>query len=227
MDVQPLSDALLRLVKHKSVSDKVSFHRREPNLSDRQKRQVRKIIKAQAEPNRKTTSLSSGTDITNTGHILDVSAIAQGDGDEQRVGDRVRPTSLRWNCFWTITTSDKTYCRMMVVRWHPDNAQDALDNVNLILEGGSYLAEPVSSDVARKKFDLLHDQTFLLAAATSNGSIPNAKILRKQIPLKQAITFNEGATTGKGKIYIIFLSNSASSNDCECAGEFRLRYKDV
>lgn len=207
-------------------------------LSTRQKQIVRKMIDARNETNDKDTPISSGTDITSTVLITDLTNISQGDAVGERVGDVVRPQSLQYSIRlsnWGASSASDNIphnIRMMLIRWNPDTANEDFTAINnVIIDGTDGVDSLITSDeVKRKKFNLIFDKQCVVRSVNSNSgdTYPVAKWYKGSVslPKNKPVRYNEGLTTGSGKLYLVLVSSSSTANTTECKAYLRLRYKE-
>lgn len=193
-------------------------------LSKRQRTIVRDIIKNQKEPNYIDHTISGGTDIVNSGAPEDIFSPPQGDGNGERVGDRIsfKSLSLNYTVYSNNTGSVSPVVRIILFKWKPDTANDT-PTLATILEGSTYIAPYVGEREARRKFNVVYDKMHICNPAATAG---NVHVVNKTIPLKGKVYFNEGLTTGSGKLYLLALSSTSVANTTEwgTGSRFRLRY---
>lgn len=199
-------------------------------LSARQKKIVRKIVQSQKERNIMVNEFGWGQDMTTASdYIFQLTNIAQGDGEGERLGDVIRPSSLQMN-FATMTGASATQgqrytMRVTILRWHPDTAIETPTNAK-VFENTSAL-QPfgcfITSDSARKKFDVLYDKKVVLHADRNgaNGSLVRCDFSKK---LSGLVRYNEAATTGSGNLYLIVSASGASANVTEIGGYINVNY---
>lgn len=206
-------------------------------LSQRQKREVQKMILKSGSPNYYNNDISSGTDLTQTGIVVDTTAVAQGDGQGERIQDKIQPTSLQMKGSVTYygtgvasSTNIPAVVRMLVVRWKPDTAQDNLTAWNQVIEGSDPWDNfPMFDEVSKKKFNILLEKRFLLCSDHStDAQHPIVKLIDETVPLKgNPIKYNEGLTTGNNKIYILMVSSDNTANSVETKIHYKLNYRDL
>lgn len=206
-------------------------------LSLRQKREVQKMILKSGSPNYYNNTTGSGTDVDQTGIVVDTTAVVQGDGQGERIQDKIQPTSLQLRGSVTFFGSGivsasnvPAVVRMMVVRWKPDTAQDDLTAWNQIIEGSDPWDNfPMFDEVSRKKFHILADKRFLLCSDHStDAQHPIVRLVNETIPLKgHPIKYNEGLTTGNNKLYLMLVSSDNTANAVECKILYKLNYRDL
>lgn len=206
-------------------------------LSLRQKREVQKMILKSGSPNYYNNSIASGTDLDQTGIVVDTTAVVQGDGQGERIQDKIQPMSLQLRGSVTFygagvasATNIPAVVRLMIVRWKPDTANDDLSAWNQVTEGSDPWDNfPKFDEVSRKKFHILHDQRFLLCSDHStDANHPIVRLVDLTIPLKgNPIKYNEGLTTGNNKVYILMCSSDNTANTVETKMYYKLNYRDL
>lgn len=152
------------------------------------------------------------TELVNTALLNDVTEVTQGVGTTQRVGDELKVVALDLRYAAAVTTGGATVpalARIIVFQWLQDTAATAPTLATVLLNTGTasdYPLSPYNADTVRSGYlGVLYDRTF----GVSN-LLPVAEHVR--ISVNKHIRFNAAATTGTGKIYIMYLSDQAASN---------------
>lgn len=195
-----------------------SDERRLRPLNTRQIKSVRRIVNSSKETHIYATTISGG-EVTSTVTFNDLSTIAQGDDHDQRLGDQVKCTRLRLKGNFTrddgasVDTFDQI--RVVVFIWHPDDANEPPAATTDILESATlYYHQPLQLEASkRKKFTVLYDSHFDLPTREGGDlkrSLKNISINKK---LRNTIYFNDAATTGRNKIYMMRLGFYAAGGD--------------
>jgi hypothetical protein len=178
---------------------------------------------------------------TTTPVLASLTDIAQGTGDEQRVGDSITPASLRMK--YSIyrdpsNTNILDYVRIFVFQWFPNSSNLAPTAAQL------FLLDPTTATVNYRsfwtidnlakgaaQFRVLYDKCHLLSGrATEYWNTSQAQIYDLTVslaPARKHIQFLAGSSTsGAGKIYIGNMSNTtagSSPTNFWYATEFRFR----
>lgn len=182
-------------------------------LSQRQKKQVKRIINAEHEP-KYILSASSYQYIDSNGWTLDLSPIAQGDTDVSRDGDQVRPRSLVFNYQIFLNNSTVTACqaRVIIFRWIPfdTTAPTVADLLNST--GSNYSVMSTFVHDKRDNFEVLYDN-YHMATTWLNGSSTQPYYKDINIPLtaNKPIKFVAGSTVGENKIYALVICDVSSA----------------
>jgi len=146
-----------------------------------------------------SSSLNPGT----AGAILDITQIAQGDGDQNRDGLQCKVVSVRTR--WQLTqhaSATQTFVRMM---WFIDNEQDgAAPTPSEVLEDVDTSGLP--NYVNRKRFSILKDVTYSLGDQT----IADGKWYRKLNMIANWET-TTAASHRNNALYFLYCSNEASN----------------
>lgn len=168
---------------------------------------ARRVVKSQSE--HKYFDFSSATGFDYGGSVLDISAVTQGGStDVTRSGDELRATSLLVNML--ITVADATnLCRIICFKWKQDSGL-ATPGVGDILNTIGSTSAPLSPYVhdQRGNFTVMYDKTWNLVLNTSRESV--VRKVKIKMGKKGKINFNGGGTTGRGKFYLLFISDSAA-----------------
>lgn len=171
------------------------------------KKMVNKAVKSSEEV--KHYSYSLAEELTSTIQFTDLSAyITQGDGWNERIGDRMKMNSLKIRGYVAPkSTGTGDIARIMIIQWRPDNAADQPSNGELF-EDISTVKEPVSGytieEAHRKKWKVLMDRTFLIPAYAQANSRKDlfftANIKGKKM---SPIIYEANGTTGSNHIYLV------------------------
>lgn len=206
--------------------------RREDRLTGGQIKTVKRIVNADKETFNYQTAISGG-EVSSTVVFQDLSAIAQGDDHDQRLGDAVKCNYIKLK--GNVTRDDgaavDTYdqVRMVLFIWHPDDLQEALTSETQILESATlYQHQPMQLEAAkRRKFTVLWDSAFDLPCREGGDALKAQKQINIRKKLNNTIYFNDAATTGRNKIYLMRRSFYASASGNESSINFvsTLSYK--
>lgn len=181
--------------------------RGKPALSKREVKEVRKIAK-QAQRQEQELNFHiyelSGT-VSTIGTIGDMSVIAQGVGDQNRVGDQLSPTSMEFWYDWNIADAFNR-CRVIVFRWLDNGAPGVSD----ILLGTTTLPRVFASynKDNRSKFNVLYDKTHVGALVPASNSILSGSKSRK---LTGKINYEAAGTAGNSHIYVLAITDSTTT----------------
>lgn len=196
-------------------------------LNKTQKKQVKNMLLQEVES--KFTETSFATTIDHSGSILAIDVPAQGDSDQQRNGDAIRPMKLSLR--GVITQGDTSnVVRVIVFRWNlfPTALAPLVSSVLLSasLGGANAPLSHYSHDhIQAKQSTILMDRTYYVGD-NGNGYIAR---LRKDINLKKQrmMQFNAGsATDARYRYYILVVSDSAVATHPGFNCIARLHYKD-
>lgn len=186
---------------------------------------VKRIVKEYE----KSVSENKYSDITSTlasldynGQSVDVSSVAQGTTDSTRIGDQLKPTSLRL-AYWLNGESFSSIVRVIVFRWLPDTGLGVPSVANILQHYGSALGvlSPFIHDT-RSQFNILYDKVHKVS--NSGGS----ELVHVDATIKTAklIQYNAAGVTGLGRIYAIFITDRVLATSCTALVHARLNYID-
>lgn len=164
----------------------------------------------------------TGLSLTNSGGVLHVTSVAQGDGDSARTGNSILARSvnikgvLKYNSVGTVFAQP---CRLIVVI-DTQQVGDASPTVATVLEQATTYSH-INSDTAGR-FKVLYNRVYNLNSGTA-AAIP----FQINIPMRHHVRYNGTLSTDiqKGGIYFLYMSNESSTYptmDYEC----RLSYHD-
>lgn len=186
---------------------------------------VRKAIREEKETKQKYLPVQQ-QDVTTTAAFIALDdGITQGDGHDERIGDtfKIVRTLGRLQFFRDSTSTANTWnnVRCLLVQWYPDSFADPLDNLDQLLADPTttpYLSPITGEGILRSKFNILLDKWYTLGSRGSTGD-PNMGLAYRNVrfsigPNKLRKThFNDGAVTGKNKLYLVVFGDQANGND--------------
>lgn len=160
--------------------------------------------------------------------------ISQGVGAGKRVDDTVTLRNLYGRLIVSVesTAASKVlnYVRIVIFKWLVDSAVDSPGLTDLFEDTASnpYNSNFVAPPQERRKFKVLMDRLVYISTRADGDGNPT-KIIK--VNLKKGlgkIRYNEAATTGYGHIYIAYLGNNATGNDCaQYVHNLRILYNDT
>lgn len=218
-----------RFYKRRSAKTSKSCKRA---LTKSQRHCVKKMI--DRAPETKYHNVTSVSGVTYTADIVELASVSQGDGATNREGDVISPTSLSFRYRLardtTASTSSPDNVRFMIIQWHVDSSV-ATPTFTDILQNptAQYMAlSPLILNRSKRlKFTVLYDKVHYNICDRSLGKEAHAQNWLTVYP-KRKITYNAGATTGRGKIYIMVLGQQGSTTeDCAWLMDSTLRFKDM
>lgn len=194
-------------------------------LNKLEKKQVKQLVRGQSETKRFVSAVGIASVDYSGGISPNLSAIAQGDGYNQREGDVV--TLSKGVLRMTLTAGPTTNAiRVILFRWLEDSTT-APTVGDLLLAGYSGSADapraPLVFGALREKFNVLYDRTFGLGFNSKE-----IVQIEKSIYFKNSkVRFNPAATTGRSNIYMMIISDDGVSAYPTAAWTFECYYKDV
>lgn len=158
-----------------------------------------------------------------------LSLIPQGDGAQQRLGDKIKPVSLQIR--GRINQPDavnNTYARIVVIQWHSNTGAETPTLATLFENGSAKPIEDhyIGSKGDRAKFKVLLDRTFTLETVAEKSSrYINWTISGKKIA---QIRFTDADTTAKNHIYMYLLGQDTVAGAGGPVADIvtRLRFKN-
>lgn len=186
---------------------------------------VKKQIRKDIETKYADTQWNIG--IPGAGTITDLTNIAQGVSDLERVGDKISLRGLRLKMgVFSSNNADPAICRITVFQWHPDTAF-SLPTVGKLFTytaAPDIVYSPFVHDQANQ-FQILFDKVVI---TQTNTQIEHVKIMRKvnMKYAKKAVHYSGGGVTGSEKLYISIQTNSPTTNP-GVFGFTRLYYDDA
>lgn len=148
-----------------------------------------------------------------------------------RVGDLVTVKRLDFK-FNLIVADTTNIVRVILFKWNNDDAQYA-PTVNSIITstdastGYAALARYNWDNFKGRDFEVLYDKAFQLCANGEQGQVHQVSLWGKGLGSTPKIQLNTGATTGKGRYGILYISDSAAVSHPTLAYTCRITFSDA
>lgn len=199
-------------------------------LKTKQKQEVLNLIDkkmAVALEKKHVDVLSNGSVASGFTQTVDLTPIAQGISDTQRIGDQIDLCSIQGRYALSVGAGDGTnIMRVSVVQWLEDTSVTGTPIYGDILQYSTSPADIVSPWELdkNKRYRVLWDKLFTLV----EGADTAVQIIEFYINkgFQKKIQYTNGATTGIGKIYLMFESDSVLASHPQLSGYSRVRYFD-
>lgn len=199
-------------------------------LTKRQLQQVKSAIQSDNEKHLETkyfeyaNQLSNGT--ASTPVIFSLSAMSQGDGSNERVGNEVTPKYLTFRSKLTGAASgsgDNQGYRLMLIQWLEDVSDNAIA-IGDVLESSSFVFSNYKHGQSLS-FKVLYDEMGTVAKNSANPD--HTQFIKFTADLKKAgnIQF-DGTTATHNQLYLIFWSDEVTNAPAFRWGT-RLAYTDA
>lgn len=222
------------LVRRQTSTSTGGTRRRRAGLTPEQRKAVKRVVDYSKETFHYPTAVSGGT-VTSTVAFNDLTTIAQGDDHDQRLGDKIKCKYFRFKGNFTrldgasVDTYDQ--CRVVIFIWHPDDSTDPLTSETQILESATlYQHQPLQLEQSkRRKFTVLYDSAFDLPCREGGDAMKAQRQINIKKKLNNIIYFNDAATSGRNKIYMMrrgFYAGS-SGNESACNFVATVSYKQM
>lgn len=144
--------------------------------------------------------------VSTTGSIQNlINVNAQGTGDfQERIGDQISLKHITVSC--TLAKADATnYFRLVLFSWFADNNVDAPALLSILNAG--IVTSPYNWDLIHARKFKVHYSKVIPVNDISRPSVP--VLIRKK--LNHKIRFNGGTSTGRGILYLLFLTDSSAT----------------
>lgn len=199
-------------------------------LSKPQKQLVRKMIDSEfnekLELKHKDTYMGY-TVSTAFNQTLDLTPITQAVADTSRIGDVIDLVSVQGR--FVLTAADSTnIMRIMVIQWNEDSSVSAPTLLSVLQHTtGSFPEDILSPYLLDKdhKYKVLWDKSYNLNLTGDLKQILVEFYLNRGF--RKKVQFTEASTTGVGKIYMLYISDSTGPSHPAINGFCRLRYYDA
>lgn len=154
----------------------------------------------------------------------------QGLSDQQRIGDKIMPTSLTVKGYVQNTAANSlTVLRCTIFRWHPNPGSFPPTSGN-VLEGAynasvNYVNAPFSHDLSKNYSVLLDKRITLVPSGGTNIKAFSWRIYGRK--LRRIIQFIAGSgTNANNSLYMMWLASDNSGNTV-LNSQHRMTYKDA
>lgn len=200
---------------------------------------VKRLISKEIRKNEETKwidNIYAAADInwTAANTFYDLTEVNAGATSSTRIGDRIRFKSLHFqlmiNRGVTGSAAVPTFVRVIIFQWHPDDATPPTPTsiITAIAEMQCVINPYVVNNTGRgAAFSVFHDKVHKLDAYGPHGICQDFLLTGHKF-LQREIHYNTGVVTGMNNIYMMLLSNQATSSTTgpTFTGRVRLRYTD-
>lgn len=176
---------------------------------------IKAIVNKNIENKYQIYDLTTLGGVGTSGVLLNTNVLAQGTAVTNRIGNRVKWTSVRFNGYWTY--NDSTNIVRMMVLW---------SRAPLVLSNMPAVGQPVNP--ATQNFKVLYDYSTNLESIASSG------ILNRVIPRTVYRKINGNSTYDDntsipvaGYLYFYFVTDSAVTAHPVFTGQAIMAYQDA
>lgn len=172
---------------------------------------VRKIVKSIVAHNTelKYFDTAAANSVDYAGSFYDLTALAQGDTDVTRDGDKLTLRKLKAKL--SISLGDTTNLfRIVYFRWKQNNIS--------VTPTQSYFSNPYTNNInctyapqnwdTHDNFQILYDRTFTLNTYTHPQRLITVNLKLSKLP---KVAYDAGSTSGNNHIYLYLVSDSAAA----------------
>jgi len=183
---------------------------------------IKKISQASGEQktiedNKTSSSFVSSSAFTHSSNDV---APAQGDGEAQRVGDKIRVKDYSWRALIDAGTT-QGIVRLLIIQ----QLADTLNSFSTSISCHSFLPD---MNITNGRYKVIEDRLFYVGGDKQNSMVLKRHISAKKLALK-SMEFDEGAATyiGNGKLHIFLFTNNATASQLTVDSNLKLRYYDA
>lgn len=168
---------------------------------------IRKVVTQMAEKKSHSVGVNNRSMVFGGASLnpVDFSDVPQGDTSNTREGDVIRPTSLRYGYVLHNNGTNPFICRVMIVQWFrltDPVLGDILDDTS----NTQFIVSAYKQHL-KKSFTVLYDKTHSQHDNSDSQNIARSVIL----PKVKKISFEEGAQTGYGKLFMFAMSTTTGA----------------
>lgn len=154
-----------------------------------------------------------------------------GTSSSNRVGDEITITKLDFK--YNIIVADTTnLVRVVIFKWNNDDGQYSPIVGSIVASG--YTAQGFSAlfnynwdNLKAGDFEILYDKCHQLCTNGEQGQVHTVQLWGRGLGSTPKIQLNSGATTGKGRYGLLYISDSAAVSHPSIAYSCRLTFKDA
>ncbi len=210
------------------------------NPSRKWKNAVKRVVSSQSETKKLGTEVSETSVSSAVAAVIfdDLSLVAQGDDDRQRIGDDIRAFGLKLQYYLINNSTNPSYCRVLLVQAENqefDAITDLLltdpDNEPAAPSAGSIL--DIHRDVNKRQVKVLYERIHKLNA-TDQGLGNISVRVNKLIKFNHNVKFTSGTagTESENHNLRLWCINRGMNQDaetviCECTLDTKYYYKDM
>lgn len=160
---------------------------------------------------------------SNTAIVSAITMPSQGDAYNNRDGDSLMFTSVGGR-FLSIAADTTNVCRLVIFQWLVDSAQDAPTAAKILQDSTTLpaISPFILNRNERKKFKVLYDKVM---GVSGNG--PAIEMDNFFITKFARTDFNAAATSGKGILYILYVSDSGAVSHPTVQADITYRWRDL
>lgn len=186
---------------------------------------VKRMINKMAEPKSHEQAISATGDYSG-GTVVQLTAIAQGDGESNRDGNEIRITSLFMRMFvGPSSTNVSDSARLIVFQDFSPDGSLVLSDVLETTGAASVMYSCYNTDNSAS-YNVLIDKTYTFYYTWNRRAHFFKKYIKFKNPRRIKYTGSAGASYGKGQIKAYFCSDSASLG-CTFNGNVRVQFLDM
>lgn len=196
-----------------------------PSKKSSIKAQVQKILKQNLEQKYFDISVTAQA-VDYSGVINDISAVTQGSGDSNRVGDKIMPHYL--SIKGSVVVGDATNAvRVFLIRYKENTNTGGPPTMSILLGGPATSTNSPFSQYywdGRESFDVLKSELFVL---DTTNSIQKFEWFVPLDKANKAIEYVSAGTNGRNRFYLCQISDSGAAPNPTTAYVSRLVYYDA
>ncbi len=180
-------------------------------------RRVKKIMDKNSEKQYYSFGISASNLLQASPSNTVVSNIAQGTGFDNRVGNQLKPFSMKvlYQCELNASVQPRTAIRFMIIQTLANGQPNGLPT-------NTYHLNPSLSD-ASNKYKILYDRTHQLSAGVS-------EMINRTFSLRnlRRITFDENTTVARfGQVFVYVLTDNGVANGVSFRASTRIHYTNA
>lgn len=172
---------------------------------------------------------ATNTAYDSTGTIVNLSTIAQGDGDNARDGSSIKLAHLTMRMSWSSNTTDTTPQRVRMILFRGKNEKSTPPTISTLLEDTTQYDNIVSPKNWDHKFNtrVLYDRVIVLTPNASASNQSKELVISKKLygHVKFATNDTAGTDIENGGLYMLIVSDE-TTNAPTCTFYSRLTFYD-
>lgn len=163
--------------------------------------------------------------VDSVGTLVDLTAIALGDTDTTRDGDKIMFQSLRARTEYAVADTTNVM-RIMFIQWRLDSTITAPTTAQFLQDNTVPTISAYHHDNGYR-FNILYDRKITLSTTGPAVKAFNIRLSKRRMrKIKQRISYSAGTTTGMYHIYLFIVSDSGTASHPSFQSYIRVSYTD-
>jgi len=172
--------------------------------------------------------LATGVTMTTSGAFLDITAITQGPSQNERIADTVWIQSIDFSLGVTTANADVfNLARITFIKWKQSSVTALPTTLSVFSNWSNALVHSFLNFERRADYAVVTDNKMNLTGLATVPTINSQHLIERRISMNSSrIDYDQGVTSGVGKVYVFFGSDSSALPFPVININFRIWYYD-